>query len=136
MLILGWQDMSYFLGTAEHVYADLFKRPRPSSLIQALDPTRPDHSVWHASYKEEYDGLRKFDTFDELSLAEYRKLAKTRSPAILSTCVLITKKDENGNPIEQRVALWFWVRPTPINGPKEIVSPPSSLSQPYAFVCP
>jgi hypothetical protein len=51
-LILGWQDISHFLGTAKHVSAALSKRPCPSSLSQALDPRHPDHLMWIASYKE------------------------------------------------------------------------------------
>jgi hypothetical protein len=101
-LILGWQYTSHFLGTDEHVSAALCKRPFPSSMIQALEPTHPDHSVWHASYKEEYDGLQKFDMFEELKLAEYLKLAEMHGHAIPYTCVLITKKDKNGNPIRAK----------------------------------
>jgi hypothetical protein len=67
-----------------------------------LDPNHPDHLVWLASYKEEYDGLHEFDTFEELNLAEYRKLTETHDPAIPSICVLVTKKDENGNPIQAK----------------------------------
>jgi hypothetical protein len=57
-LILGWQDISHFLGTADHVSAALCQRPCPPSLIQALNPQHPDHAIWLASYKEEYDGLK------------------------------------------------------------------------------
>jgi hypothetical protein len=98
-LILGWQDISHFLGTAGHVSAALYKRTCPSSLSQALDPRHPDHLMWLVSYKEECDGFREFDTFEELTLQEYRKLAETHGPAIPSMCVLVTKKDEHGNPV-------------------------------------
>jgi hypothetical protein len=81
------------------VSAALCQRPCPLSLIQALNPRHPDHAIWLASYKEEYDGLTEFDTFEELTFAEYRKLAETHGPAIPSMCVLVTKKDEHGNPV-------------------------------------
>jgi hypothetical protein len=98
-LILGWQDISHFLGTSDHVSAALCQRPCPPSLIQALNPQHPDHAIWLASYKEEYDGLQEFDTFSELTFAEYRKLAETHGTAILSMCVLFTKKDKHSNPV-------------------------------------
>jgi hypothetical protein len=101
-LILGWQDILRFLGTAEHVSAAICKRLCPSSILKALDPNQADHLVWIASCKEEYDGLRDFNTFEELTLAEYRKLAETHGPAIPSMCILVTKKDENGNPIRAK----------------------------------
>jgi hypothetical protein len=37
--------------------------------------------------------------FEELTLQEYRKLAETHGPAIQSMCVLVTRKDEHGNPV-------------------------------------
>jgi hypothetical protein len=101
-LILGRQYISNFLGTAKHVSASLCKLPCPSSLLKDLDPSHPDHLVWHASYKEEYDGLLGFDTFEELTLAEYWKLAKAHGHAIPSMCGLVAKKDENGNPIRAK----------------------------------
>jgi hypothetical protein len=54
---------------------------------------------WLAWYKEEYDGLKEVDTFEELTFAEYQKLAETHGPAIPSMCVLVIKKDEHGNPV-------------------------------------
>jgi hypothetical protein len=101
-LILGWQDISHFLGTADHVSAALCQRLCLPSLIQALNPQHPNHDIWLASYKEEYDGLKEFDTFEELTLAEYRKLAETHGPAIPSMCVLVTKKDEHGNSVRAK----------------------------------
>jgi hypothetical protein len=58
--------------------------------------------AWLASYKEEYDGLKEFDSFEELTFAEYRKLAETHGPAIPSMYVLVTKKDEHGNPVRTK----------------------------------
>jgi hypothetical protein len=98
-LILGWQDISHFLGTADQVSIDLCQRPFPLSLIQALNPQHTDHAIWLASYKEEYDGIKEFDTFEELTFSKHRKLAETHGPAIPSMCVLVTKKDEHGNPV-------------------------------------
>jgi hypothetical protein len=105
-LILGFQDISHLLGTVEHVSAALCKRPCPIRLLKALDPSHLDHLVWYASYKEEYDSLRELDTFEELTLAEYRRLSKTHGPAIPSMCVLVTKK-ENGNstPAKNRIVV-------------------------------
>jgi hypothetical protein len=68
-LILGWQDISHFLGISEHVSAVLCKHSCPSRLSQIVDPTRPGYLIWRASYKEEYDGIWEFDTFEELTLA-------------------------------------------------------------------
>jgi hypothetical protein len=73
-LILGWQDISHFIGTSNHVSAALCQRPCPPSLIQALNPQHTDHTIWLASYKEEYDGLKELDTFEELTLAKYNEL--------------------------------------------------------------
>jgi hypothetical protein len=101
-LILGWQDISNLLVKAKHVSSALYKRPCPSILLKTLDPNHRDHFVWYASYTEEYDGLREFDTFKELTLAKYRKLSETRGPAIPSMYVLVTKKDEHGNPIQAK----------------------------------
>jgi hypothetical protein len=47
-LIIGWQDISHFIGTADHVSAALCQRPCPPSLIQALNPQHPDHAIWLA----------------------------------------------------------------------------------------
>jgi hypothetical protein len=88
-----------------------------------LYPNRPDHLVWHASYKEEYDGLREFNTFEELTLAEYQKLAETHGPDIPSRCVLVTKKDENENPIRSKSCIVVLGNKEPHQCPKEIVSP-------------
>jgi hypothetical protein len=101
-LILGWQGISHFLGTSDHVSAALYQRPCPPSLIQALIPQHPDHAIWLASYKEEYDGLKEFDTFEELIFTEYRKVEETHGPAIQSMCVLVTNKDEHGNPVHAK----------------------------------
>jgi hypothetical protein len=101
-LILGWQDISHFLGTADHVSAALCQRPCPPSLIKALNLQHPDHAIWLASYKEECDGLKEFDTFEEITFAKYRKLAETHGPAIPSMCVLVTKKDEHDNPVRAK----------------------------------
>jgi hypothetical protein len=84
------------------VSAALCQRPCPLSLIQALNPQHPEHAIWLASYKEEYDGLKEFDIFEELTFAEYRKLAETHGPAIPSMCILVTKKHEHGNPVRAK----------------------------------
>jgi hypothetical protein len=70
--------------------------------MKALHPQHPDHIIWPASYKQEYDGLKELDTFRELTFAEYRKLAETRGPSIPSMCVLVTKKEEHGNPVRAK----------------------------------
>jgi hypothetical protein len=67
-LILGWHDISHFLGKVEHVSAALCKCSCPSSLSQDINPTHPDYLIWLASYNEEYDDLREFYMFEELTL--------------------------------------------------------------------
>jgi hypothetical protein len=76
-------------------------KPYPS-LIQAFHPQHSDRVIWLASYKEEYDGLKEFDTFEELTIAEYRKLAETHGPAIPSMCVLVSNKNEHGKPVHAK----------------------------------
>jgi hypothetical protein len=66
------------------------------------EPHSSSQSSTRAPYKEEYDGLKEFDTFEELTFAEYRKLAETHGPAIPSMCVLVTKKDEHGNHVRAK----------------------------------
>jgi hypothetical protein len=45
------------------------------SLIEALHHHYTEKTTWLASYKEEYDRLKEFNTFEELTFAEYHKLA-------------------------------------------------------------
>jgi hypothetical protein len=92
------------MGTSEHVSAALCQRTCHPSLIQALNP-QPDPAIWLASYKEEYYGLKEFDTFEELTFAEYRKLAEAHGPTIPSICVLVTKKDEHGNTVRAKIRI-------------------------------
>jgi hypothetical protein len=104
-LILGWQNISHLLVTADHVSAALCQRQLPPSLFQALNPQHPDHAIWIASYKEEYAELKELDTFEELTSAKYLKLAETHGPAIPSMCILVTKKDEHGNPVRVKIRI-------------------------------
>ena len=67
----------------------------PRSLFSASAPTHPDRSVWLASFREEKDGIKLKDTYDVLTLEQYRALCAQGAPrAIPTMCVLTIKPDE------------------------------------------
>ena len=57
-----------------------------------------DRSTWWDSYLEEKQGLRECNTYEEITLQEYRRLCrlpKAVPKAIPTMCVLTIKRDEN-----------------------------------------
>jgi hypothetical protein len=87
------------IGSVSHVSATTLTNPCPPSLRKALDPTNIDRDIWLASYHEEKDSLKAVDTYEVITLEQYRELRSQGAPqAIPSMCVLVVKLDEHGNP--------------------------------------
>jgi len=68
-----------------------------------LAQTHPDREVWLESYYEEKRGIEELDTFQRITLAEYRNLRENGAPRATPTmCVLTIKKDENLCPLRAK----------------------------------
>ncbi len=90
---------SQLVGSASHVSAMDCKLTCPPSLQRALDPSHPDRDIWLASYREEKSSLQDVDTYNVITIDQYRRLRELGAPqAIPSMCVLVIKTDENGQP--------------------------------------
>jgi hypothetical protein len=86
--------------SAHHVSAHNLLRKCPCSLLTALDTNHPDRDVWLESFQEEKNGIESLNTYDKISLAEYRAFFEKGAPrAIPTICVLTIKKDEIMNPL-------------------------------------
>jgi hypothetical protein len=74
------------------------------SVGKALHPTNSDSAIWHASYKEEYDGLSGKDTYDIIDNIEYNRLSHAAGGkgSILSMCVFTVKKGSKGHPVRAK----------------------------------
>jgi hypothetical protein len=60
-----------------------------------LAPTHPDRDTWLASFREEKDGIKSQDTYDVLTLEQYRAYRAKGAPrAIPTMCLLTIKPDE------------------------------------------
>jgi hypothetical protein len=87
------------MGSVSHVSAKNLTNPCPASLHRAIDPTNIDRDIWLASYREEKDSLLDVETYEVITLEQYRRLRSEGAPkAIPSMCVLVIKLDENGQP--------------------------------------
>ena len=81
--------------SASLVSAASLLRECPRSLLSALAPTHPDRDTWLASFREEKDGIKSQDTYDVLTLEQYRAYRAKGAPrAIPTMCVLTIKPDE------------------------------------------
>ena len=81
--------------SASFVSAASLLRECPRSLLSALAPTHPDRDTWLASFREEKDGIKSQDTYDVLTLDQYRAYRAKGAPrAIPTMCVLTIKPDE------------------------------------------
>ena len=74
LLLPGWLSNFTPAASAAHVSASGLMCPCPPSLLKALSPTFQDRLIWHESYMEEYNGLLKLDTFEEISVERYERL--------------------------------------------------------------
>jgi hypothetical protein len=64
------------------------------TLLQALTDSHPDQEIWLESYQEEKGGIESLDTYQKITLGEYRALREKGAPkAIPTMCVLTIKKD-------------------------------------------
>jgi hypothetical protein len=71
----------------------------PCSLLTALADKHPDCDIWMRSFWEEKDSIISMDTYDTITLAQYRALREKGAPrAIPTLCVLTIKPDEMMNP--------------------------------------
>ena len=78
-------------------------RDCPTSLMQALVDTHPDHEVWLQSYYEEKGSIEQLGTIQKLTLGKYRVLWEKGVPRAISTmCVLTIKRDENLLPLRAK----------------------------------
>jgi hypothetical protein len=100
-IIPGWHSGKTFTITSSshHVSAmNLQSLTPPGSVVKALHSNNPDKSIWHDSYKEEYDGLNSNNTFDIISEDEYQQLRHLHGVrAIPSMCTFVVKHT-NGIP--------------------------------------
>ena len=81
--------------SASFVSAASLLRECPRSLLSALAPKHPDRNTWLSSFQEEKDGLKSQDTYDVLTLEQYRAYRAKGAPwAIPTMCVLTIKPDE------------------------------------------
>ncbi len=72
----------------------------PCSLLTSLHPSHPDCNTWLESFCKEKSGIKLQDTYNKITLAEYRTLCAKGAPrAIPMMCALSIKKDEMLNPL-------------------------------------
>ncbi len=90
--------------------------PAHSSLV----PTHSDRDSWLASFWEEKDGIRSQDTYDVLTLDQYRAYCAQGAPrAIPTMCVLTIEPDKMLWPhrAKSRIIVlgnhkdWIWSKP-------------------------
>ena len=121
ILILGHSSGSFLREqSASFVGATSLLRECPRSLLSALAPTHPDCEIWLASFREEKDGIRSQDTYDMLTLEQYRTYRVKGAPrAIPMMCVLTIKPDKLLRPhrAKSRIVVlenhkdWIWTKP-------------------------
>jgi hypothetical protein len=74
------------------------------SLLTALADTHPDREIWMQSFWEEKDGIEAQNTYDKITLAQYRmRREKDPSRAIPTMCVLTIKPDKKMNPHQAKL---------------------------------
>jgi hypothetical protein len=67
-------------------------RECPRSLLSALAPTHPDQNVWLASFREEKNGIKLQDTYNVLTLEQYRAYRAQGAPWAIPTMFVLTIK--------------------------------------------
>jgi hypothetical protein len=100
-LVPGWHSSKSFLiaGSSSHVSATNLKSLiPPGSTFKALHQHNPDRSIWHDSYKEEYDDLLSYATFDITSEEEFKCLQKSHGIQAIPSLCIFTVKHTNGVP--------------------------------------
>ena len=96
---------STFDPVASFVSAINLVRDCPRSLLTALSESYPDREVWLQSYREEKSGLQSQNTYEKLTLAQYRALREKGAPrAIPSMCVLTINTATEIVPLEIKIA--------------------------------
>jgi len=100
-IIPGWHSGKTFTitGSSHHVSAtNLQSLTPPGSVVKALHRNNPDKSIWHESYKEEYDGLNSNNTFDIISEDEYQHLKRLHGVRAIPSMYTFVVKHTNGIP--------------------------------------
>ncbi len=109
ILILGHQTSSFQRphhhnhASTRFVSATTLKCKGPCSLLAGLHPSHPNRNTWLASFREEKSGIQSLDTYEKITLAEYRTLhAKGAPRAIPTMCVLSIRKNKMLNPLRAK----------------------------------
>ncbi len=88
---------------ASFVSATSLKQECPRSLLTGLHPYHPDRETWLESFHKEKLGIQSQDTYNKITLAEYRTLRAKGAPCTIPTmCILSTKKDKMLNPLRAK----------------------------------
>ena len=108
----GWKTKRYCLSArvmrakaniiARHVSAQNLSSPIEPSLCKHHELPPGDRITWDASYKEEYDGLVKLDTWDFVTEEEYEKLKPIVGKALPSMAISTIKRDGDGKPVRAK----------------------------------
>ena len=108
----GWKTKRYCLSArvmrakaniiARHVSAQNLSSPIEPSLCKHHELPPGDKITWDASYKEEYDGLVKLDTWDFVTEEEYEKLRPIVGKALPSMAISTIKRDGDGKPVRAK----------------------------------
>ena len=97
ILEIGWDDN---LGHGRRVSARGLKRPCPGFLWHAMSDTQSsDYTTWLAAHKEEYDALKRLETYRVITKAEVDRLSVTPIPTMN---ILTVKPDSSGNPLRAK----------------------------------
>jgi hypothetical protein len=113
----------HIIGDAFHVSAErLQSKSPPSTLKKALAGGNPNASIWDKSYNEEYNVLKKLDTFKVLTKAQYDALPN-QPKVIRAMCVLAIKVDEWRRPIRERHASSYSATSKTERGPRPTAMP-------------
>jgi hypothetical protein len=84
---------------ANFVSAASFIWECPCSLLTALADKHPDYDIWMHRFWEEKDSIISMDTYNTITLMQYRALREKGTPrAIPTMCVLTIKPDKMMNP--------------------------------------
>jgi hypothetical protein len=71
----------------------------PRSLLTALADKHPDRNIWMCNFWEEKDSIISMDTYDTITLVQYRALCEKGTPrAIPTMCILTIEPDKMMNP--------------------------------------
>jgi hypothetical protein len=96
-ILLPGHTASLFLKNSSACFISTINviRECPCSLLTALSDIHPDHDVWLCSFQKEKSGIESMDTYNTITLAQYRALWEKGAPCAIPTmCFLTIKPDE------------------------------------------